>query len=559
MDNGITASVVVLLLLSAQLIAFYVVAKRSTVWAYPRYRDQLAYLEASYRTYERIQRLGLRTGLQCGLGFGQEPLRISPNGDVLPLQAALSYCIAGASRMTALFQNFLYWMLLQAVLVLIGHRLTGTWSGGLLALGLLLTTASAFNFAGGLFDFRLDFGAMCLFGVLLCAVLWSNLFRSYWASVFIGLSAAFLGTFRHIAVVYLCGIFTCFGLVVLIRAILSRQQSLCRQIAIRQLTRAETAFAVFAALSTPVLWHSWEVIRGYYIVGHVLGSDKDLRAAHAGISGMASALTFYPRSLIVSHLGWWFIGVSTVLLTAAFLTRSKSPALPVKPSTPTAGASGLAFLVISTLIPLLALTTDHDKSDVVASIMVIPVLLGIFILATHQMAARYVRPLAVFVLLAGIARQCELYAFVGHPAKDTVSLVATNQLYDDMAAVCRQRAWLRPRFATDCMLDYLAAGDLNVLAYERHRQTIDAYERLSKLDRYEDPQDVFHKLDECEFALITTSPRHPHEFPFRLQMEEMHPRLLDWCQSHMTLLCQVHLFDRDVIVFVRPPDRRSTN
>jgi hypothetical protein len=60
---------------------------------------------------------------------------------------------------------------------------------GYLTVGLIVCQMTPWLGTGGLFDFRMDFIAYCLFGVWVCAALRSNLFRDWrWA-----VAAGFIG------------------------------------------------------------------------------------------------------------------------------------------------------------------------------------------------------------------------------------------------------------------------------------------------------------------------------------------------------------------------------
>jgi hypothetical protein len=60
-----------------------------------------------------------------------------------------------------------------------------------------------FNSAGGIFDFRIDFLAFCAYGLWVCAVLRSGVFRHFGWSVVAGIAAAFLILNRMLSSVYL--------------------------------------------------------------------------------------------------------------------------------------------------------------------------------------------------------------------------------------------------------------------------------------------------------------------------------------------------------------------
>jgi len=311
----------IVLLVIAQGILFRHHAMREIVWAYPPDHDQLTYLEESYQTYEEFLHRGIG-GLAEGLGLRAGPVRLSPSSATLNLQAALIYSAAGPSRLSAISLNFFYWALFQLTFVGTVRWLTKRWSAAFLALALLLTTRSAFQLPGGLFDFRLDFIASCLFGIVICVVIRSRCFALWRWSLVAGCAAAMLATFRFITVVYLFGAFAVY-LAILLLQLWRRQHDVAgRRAVARQMKGLLAGAAIFAAVTGPVLWQRREAITNYYVRGHVIGHDKELRALVAGNTTWERSLSFYPRSLLHDHLGAAFALLNSVVLA---LSLSLSP------------------------------------------------------------------------------------------------------------------------------------------------------------------------------------------------------------------------------------------
>ena len=303
----------IVLLVIAQGILFRHHAMREIVWAYPPDHDQLTYLEESYQTYEEFLHRGIG-GLAEGLGLRAGPVRLSPSSATLNLQAALIYSAAGPSRLSAISLNFFYWALFQLTFVGTVRWLTKRWSAAFLALALLLTTRSAFQLPGGLFDFRLDFIASCLFGIVICVVIRSRCFALWRWSLVAGCAAAMLATFRFITVVYLFGAFAVY-LAILLLQLWRRQHDVAgRRAVARQMKGLLAGAAIFAAVTGPVLWQRREAITYYYVRGHVIGHDKELRALVAGNTTWERSLSFYPRSLLHDHLGAAFALLNSVVL-----------------------------------------------------------------------------------------------------------------------------------------------------------------------------------------------------------------------------------------------------
>ena len=561
----------IVLLLIAQGILFRRHAVREIAWAYPPDHDQLTYLEESYQTYDEFLHRGVG-GLAEGLGLRPGPIRLSPSSATLNVQAALIYWAAGPSRLSALSLNLFYWAVFQLTFVGTVRWLTKRWSAAFLAFGLLLTTLSAFEVPGGLFDFRLDFIASCLIGLVICAVIRSRCFLLWRWSLVAGCAGAILATFRLITVVYLFGALAAYFAFLLLQFWRLQHDVAGRRAVARQVKGLLGGAAVLAAVTGPVLWQRRHAIADYYVREHVTGHDKDLRALVAGNTTWERILSFYPRSLLYDHLGATFVVLSSVVLALSFARRRRGDAADTG-SAPLDQKSEFgaiaAFLGACIVVPLVVLSIDVDKSHVVGSIMVPGIVWAVLVLTTalsragNAAADRQSRlVLAAFAaaaMAAGLAAQFSQYSRHSPMTKERANVENVLALYEAIASKAQEMNLPAPTIATDCTADYLTAKILTVMTYERHGRLLSAAEVLARLDRY--PVDEIHRrIEHGDFVILTEG----HEsagafsaFPFNVQMRQLHEPLLRWCRQHMTELMHLRIFDRDVLVFVR--DGHSTS
>ena len=561
----------VALLLLAQWGLFRQFALREVVWAYPISFDQLAYLEQSYLTYERMAEHGVVTGLAEGAGLiGSLPLIAA--GATLHLQAAILYLIAGPSRLTALSLNFIYFALLQVVLVATLKWLTGRWSAAFLGLGLALTTITAFNYAGGLFDFRFDFIAFCLFGIFICAVIRSRMFADWRWSALAGLAAAVLGTFRFITLPYLLGIFGTFlGYLVLLWFLRWRRLA-DQQAAQRQVRGLFLAGIIIAVLASPVLWHHRHAIGDYYVMGHVQKGEKELRAKETGTTTFLASVRYYPEHLKLEHVGPAFVTLAELILLMAAVTAGIRMAMRTSRGVAVAEASppqidsggALIFVALCLVVPLAVLTADTAKAPQVAGIMVMPLVwLVLLIVLWALRAARTAELPAVsrfaLVAMAAVAMAVGIWTqFTQYNRRTYISQrrAEVNQLtamYDVIGAQCQAMGWTSPNIAVDCIEDFLTPKNLTILNYERHGEMVSGEATLGGLTAYE-PADLFNRLKLSDFAIVTkrVGPQPAYQFPFDEQMQALHPQILAFCRRNMIELGQFRVFDRDIDLFIRP-------
>lgn len=211
---------VVLALLLLQFCLFRTYVAREIAWAYPAHFDQAVYLERSYQTFDAMTHEGFLRGLAQGAGFGKTPPLA--NGALLHLQAAVLFYLFGPGRTTALTLNFFYFALFQLVLVETLLARTHRWSSALIGLGLLLTTRAAFQSTAGIADFRMDFGAFCLFGIFISLVLRSRLFENPGSSIAALLAGGYTIAFRFITGAYVIPIIGLALAVLIVRRIVRR-------------------------------------------------------------------------------------------------------------------------------------------------------------------------------------------------------------------------------------------------------------------------------------------------------------------------------------------------
>lgn len=309
------SALVLALLLQYGLFREY--ALREIVWAYPPSHDQTQYILDSYDIYEQIVDKGIVHGVRYGLTLP------TPQGFIFHVQASLMYLVLGPGRLSALTINFLYFALLQVVLAWTLHWLTRRWSMVGIGLGLLLCASGPFFWAGGLMDFRIDFAAMCLFGVVICLALRSSLFQSRPWSAIVGIAASYLILFRTITVVFLSGIIGLFVCYLLLRLWGLRKNDSLRRLEWRRLANLALASVLVAVLTIPLLYLQRHALKDYYIKGHLPGEESRIRMLISGHS-----LGYYPIVLLGSHAGPVCRKLAALVLAAAALlawTRRTSP------------------------------------------------------------------------------------------------------------------------------------------------------------------------------------------------------------------------------------------
>lgn len=547
-------------LIVLQFVLFRRHAAREVAWAYPDHYDQAYYLHQVYTLYERMRAAGWWHGLVEHLTTPR------PQGTLFPVPAALLFLLVGPSRLAALSVNFAHFAVLQALVVATLRWLTRRWSVPFLGLGLLLAAASPFVGNGGLLDYRIDFAAWCLFGVVLCLVVRSRLFASRRWSVAVGAACAWLSLSRFLTLAYLGGIAALMVVFLLARRWRHRADPGRRRHADRQLVGLALASALALGAVAPALWNSREAIYGYYVVGHVTGAEKHFRGLGTNAT-TAGVLLYYPRAVSTDHLGGTFLVLAAVLLGAcAALGLIQRLARPRPGSSAGFDWTGVGFFLVCCLaVPYALLTLDESKSSIACSILVPPALWLVLLApaavsrvlsAGPDWAPRTVgfTALAAAVLAGGAYTQAGHYREHRFFTKHRPDVENVARIFDLLEQHCRQTGCLTPRVAvTSIQADYLSPIVVPAFLYERHGVLINP--RVGKLGGTlfrVTAAEAFAELRESDFVILADPARLRSPYPFDQCMKELYPQLKRYCDDTLVPLRHFRVFRQDVILYVRP-------
>jgi hypothetical protein len=530
-------------------------ALREVVWAYPSGYDQLSYLAPSYRLHEQMMQRGVMTAAADYLKTPQ------PNGVLISLQAAVAFAVLGPGRLTALTLNFFWFVAFQASIAGGLRWLTGRWSAAFLGIGLLMSAQAPFAPCGGLMDYRIDFTALCLMGILLAAVIRSEAFLTPHWSVVAGLVAAVFVLFRFIAAVYLAGMFA-IAIVCSVGLLVRRHET-----AGRRLRGLLLAAAVVGSVTGPVLWKQRHAIAHYYVVGHVTGEEREIRAREYGIYSASDALLYYPRSLVEQHLGATLIWLGGLVLIGSCVVyatcRVRSPSL--DGSALARPRLGLAATLVtaSVLVCLAVLTANPTKSPVVGGVLVPGLLWSLLLLvvaATRACSGRLsvivMGGLAVIAVLAGGATQVHSlhrHTAMTHQRKDVESLLS---VFDCMGEYSRAKGWDAPKVFTCCVSEWLNPIAAEIMLYERHGQPLRFGSTAGASIFGITESQTKGALERSDFVVFSEPKKQPgFSYPYDESMASLRPLVRDYCKAHLRELGAYSIFNVDVVLYARPQTR----
>ena len=167
--------------------------------------------------------------------------------------------------------------------------------------------------AGGLFDFRMDFFAYCLYGVWACAVIRSKLFLDRRWAIGCGLIGTFLVLNRFLTLIYLVGVSAGLAGVFVIIWILHRGDTELSRRMRQRLFNLGLSLGILVILVGPILVVNRAAIYNKYVYAQFF-YEKDTRARELGIVGLRGHLFYYPISILRDHLGKTFLLASAISL-----------------------------------------------------------------------------------------------------------------------------------------------------------------------------------------------------------------------------------------------------
>jgi hypothetical protein len=540
--NGLFLAV----LLSVEFVLFRGFVAREIAPEPPRNNDQSVYLQEAYRIHRQASDEGVGRALRAAAE------RSGPTGLLFPIEGAVVCLVAGPSRVSALTVNFLLFALLQIAVFAALVSTFRRFSFAAFGLGLLLLARSPFFWAGGLTDFRIDLAACCLYGVFLAAALRSSFFTSRVWSIASGLSAGLCILNRYLTIAYFAGLALAVlpGVVILARA-RSSQARWSRSRVLSPLLAAGSALLICG----PVLWANRRAMWQYYFVGH-FGGDGVIRARAVGIQ---TGLFYYPRSILSAHPGPAAV-LATIVVAAGLLyfVRVRT-AIPDHASS-TLFREGLVFFSTAFAVPFALLARDPDKSPVVGSIFVPPLLfLSLWLLANwsgllpgqkiREGSDRFWRITGPAVLAAGFLTFASRLTWAG-PAPDPGRREAAR-LHDVTAGFAIREGWKTGIVSSDRFDDSFDAHTLSVFSFEREGLYLDFEAGLPAGIHAVDPVTALDVVRRSRFVLLTESETRSGGLPYDQSMRPLTDGLSSVCREGFVPLGRFRLSGRTAVLWAQ--------
>jgi hypothetical protein len=501
-----------------ETIIFYVHVHLQVAPYYPQVFDQLTYMSAATEVLDNLSRHGLTALIQPFLS----PM---PTGITYPLQGALAQLVLGPSRAALLTVNLIYFLAVQLCVFLTVRKAHGAPQSAWLALALFIGCIGIFKTAGGIADYRIDFAAMCLFGIWVCTLSWTTEFTSRRFSILAGAGASALILLRFITAAYVGPIY------IILFCYLAFWKRRDERIYLVRIVNLLISGAIVAAMTLPALALAWGPINGYYVSGHLKGDEPAIRAADVGVVDLGSNLLFYPRSLMDFQIGTVGVVIIAATLIVASIGKLRSPGLTIRNSFDT-----LVFAV-ALVVPLIVLTCDYSKSPVVVGIVLVPLMLLIasfwHSFAIPNLGSGPVRWTTYFFLAAGAV------AFVVDASSQRLDMSSADQaeirkLNLVIAAYSADLA--QPSIAFDRLTDYLNSATLQYYFRQEYGPTRPSpafHESLASIFAVRREQALF-AVKSSDVVVLTDKMTKRGKSPFDVAVVEYWDALVDLAESNLT-------------------------
>src|SRR3984893_10973608 len=193
-------TVLLIALFAVEAMIFYAHVARDIAPFYPSKFDQLSYYLATYDLIGAFHARGLSVLVEELLQAN------SATGTTFVLQGALLSLIGGENRTAILSVNLAYLLALQFVFFFVIRTRTGRTDLAWIGMAFLLSMSTLFNGAGGIYDYRIDFSAFCLYGIWTCLIVWSGSFLRTSRALLVAAVGILLVYSRFFTIIYVGGV-----------------------------------------------------------------------------------------------------------------------------------------------------------------------------------------------------------------------------------------------------------------------------------------------------------------------------------------------------------------
>jgi hypothetical protein len=548
----------VLLLETLLFVTFYY---REIAWYPPAIFDQGEYLARSYALQESATRNGLQELLRPFIESGHE------TGIAFPVEGALFGLFLGIPRLSRLCVGFAAFAVLQICAYSTARKLWDGCAYGFAALGLVLCQSTLWFWAGGLFDYRMDFLAYCVYGIWACLVLRSGLFDDRKWAVASALVGVVLVLNRFLTIVYLSGVLLGFATALAVLWIFLGKSDAPELDLKNRLRNLAISLIVLFCGTIPFMVLNAKAFHEHYVVGTLTSDEKYIRAQEFGLTSVVDHLLYYPKSVLSDHLGPMFIAGALIAIFAGIFSFFTGRPRKVAPTFVRARNTQILqgiYLLGAIAGPLVVLTCDVSKSPVVGGIVGVPcALLVVWLMAALAFGAGEADLLLqrrVLGICAGVVVGLGVFNQLAHASKhlpsydDRESYERLTELDRWLAETARKSGLSNPTISADIVSQWLTAQTITASAFEQTGKLVPFRQLLGRTIFGVERDEALSELANSDYVVLTTVPK-VGVYPFYEKIQKYWNDLKSWSDENMLLVQTMPFEDYTATIYVRPIPR----
>jgi hypothetical protein len=549
---------VVAFLVAIQATLFLAFYYREIGWYPPPVFDQAVYLERSYALQESAARSGLKELLRPFITGGHN------NSVAFPVEGALFGLFLDVPRLSRLCVGFVAFAALQFCIYSAARDVWKRRAYGFAALGLVLCQSTGWLWAGGLFDYRMDFLAYCLYGIWACLVLRSGLFSDRKSAVGSALIGILLVLNRFLTIVYLSGVLFGFAAVLTVLWV-CRDKADARELNLKtRFTNLAISLVVLFCGTIPFLVLNAKGIYRYYFVPHLISGEQYVRSREFGVTSLAGNLLFYPKSVALDHLGPMFMAGLAITVIAGLILFLGGKSWNVG-STVTGSRETQILQVIYLLAaiagPLVVLTCDISKSPIVGGIVGVPcALLVMWVMvalrsraaeATLRIHRRVLAIWAVALLSLGALNQFAHATLHLQERYDPESYERLTDVHRWFVESARATGLSSPIISSDTVSQWFNAVAITASGFEQTGKLVPFRQLLGGNIAGVERAEALSELEQSDYIVLTTTPK-VGIYPFYEKIRKYWDDLKSWSDDNMLIIRTMPFEGYMVTVYARP-------
>lgn len=547
-----TESVLLLLIFVTEWLLFKSYVQREISCGFPTSFDQSSYLAQYYTNYETILNGSILLFILKPLYGGYSHVA---QGFWLDYQAVLLSVLFGASRLVALSINLIYYLILQLFFYKSIKSVTHDSLPAFLCLGMLLGLGTPFIFAGGMFDFRPDFLAFCIFGIFISSVIISGTFLNRKWSVVAGAFAALLILTRYFTSVYVFVIYFVFTLPILVSIIKGLGSHRADSSIIRIKNIILSGLCILTISLVPILF-SLKSIMYYY--GSVNTNSYTLWSSERGVSSLYGNVIFYFRHIsnqtyITIEI---FLACLLTLLLLSVFNKTHRTMQDIS-SRPQDTTMTFVFLILAFVVPSIILARVKSSNECTISIVIIPMIYMLSAILVH-LYMRFVtttalKSLCVMIIGIGVFVNVSNYSKHGFHFATRQDSDQVAAMYTQIGKLCELYEIVTPRIATDSVRHYFAPQMLLNMYYEKFNRLISPNDMLASDIFLNNPKKALGMVQACDFAIIThKNTASDSIYPVAGTVESIRPEMLDLVRKRFIHIGTFFIEHRIIDLYMKP-------